>query len=452
MASTAEKNTSAAEIYARDVRLRDADAEIRKLLGKLNAYETVGSENHGFDVSMVKPYVEPNEAPMSPYYAALLNHDRQHGVKQYLPPIGSDLPVPSEGSGFLVPIYPLTDKNWCFHQNYIPVPATPSFESKLFGWDKNDPPIFDTLGGRRVASDPWTVPLSNAAPTIDPRQLTVGRPSPIDLHRQNFAAVMPPARSTQAAKMPEIPLRATNSRRWNPAIVAPPVISGDLQFVQASTPLVIPLRPIVPLPSRLTQQIPLRPSPPITSTPSAPQQRPLDYHAPTGGKRKASNPPAETPPVKRVASSPQRQDPAPTRIKDPRQRPKPPPGLHRDIPAQQMLHIPPRQPEIHLSQQSELYLPARQHLSSRQPESNSRASCPGCPATFPDAAAQSAHLTQNPYCTTERGVHMRALFYTHPNVVARVKAEAGEKEIMMIWQNYSQQLQQVHLSKKHIRS
>ncbi|KAJ7119460.1 hypothetical protein C8R44DRAFT_877888 [Mycena epipterygia] len=156
--------------FGKTQRQFEADVEFFKVVAKFDTYQTVGSENHGFNASLVKDYM-PHQTSETYRDAALLNHDRHYGVKHYLP---------SPSSKFSFAQYPSIDETLSIRNHLIPLPAKYSFESAIFGWDKDDAPLFDPPARDYVPPNPWALPIVDAPPTICPSLLQSNwKPSPV---------------------------------------------------------------------------------------------------------------------------------------------------------------------------------------------------------------------------------------------------------------------------------
>ncbi|KAJ7725921.1 hypothetical protein B0H16DRAFT_1894919 [Mycena metata] len=224
----------------------DVDAELRNLFMEFSTPQAP----HEFDPSVVSDYV-PSE-PETFAFAALQRHDRQHGVKHYrLPSVSS----------FTFPKYPTSDENDPnMPTELVPVPIGQSFESKVFGLEKDAVPAAIRFP---LTPNLWTLPIVDAPAGIKPQSLLI-RP---------VAAAFPVSTTTHPA--------GGNSTQSHPI------------------PALSPSRVTIKLPSRAQNGAP---PPPLSFTPSQPSS---DYCAPQDNakKRKALNPPAPRNPKKSTVVS-----------------------------------------------------------------------------------------------------------------------------------------------------
>ncbi|KAJ7034758.1 hypothetical protein C8F04DRAFT_1395310 [Mycena alexandri] len=220
----------------------DAEAELYNLFIK---FHTSLGAPHEFDTSVINDYV-PSE-PETFASAALRRHDRQHGVRHYRLP---------SSSSFTFPKYPTLNENEPnMPMGLVPVPTRQSFESKVFGLEKDEaPPVI------RFPLTPnlWALPIVDAPVGIRPQSLLI---------RPTAAAV-----SVSVATHP----------------------AGGNSAQSPPTPTLSPSRLTIKLPSRAQNGAP---PPPLSFTPSQPSP---DYCAPQDNvkKRKALNPPAPRNPKK----------------------------------------------------------------------------------------------------------------------------------------------------------
>ncbi|KAJ7645839.1 hypothetical protein B0H17DRAFT_1215869 [Mycena rosella] len=312
---------------------------------------TVGLEANRFDTSMVADYLADRNNE---------THDRRHGVRYY---------KPSPSYKFPFPKYPSIDEA---NKNLIPLHVDPSFESRLFGRDKDE---FDSSTPDYVPPrlGPWTLPIVDAPSTITPRALYLRAP-----------------RSLKPAAIP------------SPADILAGFIDPSLseKSHRDPPPTNLPsLRPTIALPSRV-QQLRVAPSLPPASAQSA-----SDYSGVLGnGKRKAVNSPAPRPQKKPQSARPFQVSNNP---------PKPSPficGIDQC-------------PDAFDSKES-----LQRHRQLHVP-SGHRFRCTGCPAVYAQLQDLHVHMAHDASCTSELAARRLQMFYLHPTIIARNPATLAQKDL-----------------------
>ncbi|KAJ7471792.1 hypothetical protein FB451DRAFT_307493 [Mycena latifolia] len=359
------------EISEKSSRVQEHADQVKlfQLVAKFKTYRTLGSENHGFDTSMVRNFVP--EKPTETYCsAALLQHDRHHGVKYYLPSLSSQFPFP---------MYPSIDAEAT--EGLVLLPAKYSFESKLFGWDKDDPPLFDPPAP--PPPSPWTLPIADAAFMINPRSLLL--------------AIPPTTRKPATVPSPADIL----------AGFVDPLLFED--FDPPAAPPKSASRPRMGLPPRVAQLRGVPSRPPASAQPAP------DYStAPgSGKKRKAVDPLA--------ARAPKKAQPA--RLLEASNQPSKPRPLVCGI----------GQCPDTFADKASLLQHQQLHVHAHH-----RFRCTGCPAGFAQLEDLNVHAALNMSCRSENAPRILQMFYSNPKVVAMNPENMRQNDLMAFWRQFVQ--------------